>query len=133
VLLGGPSGGHRQLPWVELDAAVDVVVEVAAVLLVELVVAVVAVDPTAARSVDTMADDDCVAVVAAVELAAVVVAGAARARAAVPPTTPTMAADVATMRDPRVRLHRRRVAVLISWWLMSPPWRRRVGDGCGAR
>jgi hypothetical protein len=139
--------GHGQLPWVELDGdgdeldervvvevvepvapvepAASVVVEVvAALLLVELVVAVAEVEPTEARSSDAVPLDPEVDP----EVGLVVgVAGAATARAAVPPTTLIAAADAATMRDRRVRLQRRRVAVLISGRFMVPPCAVSVG------
>ena len=92
----GGALGHGQLPWVELDEdrveldewiVVEVVVEL---LLVELVVAVVEVEPTEARSSDTVPLEP--EVEPLVELV-VEVAGAARARAVVPPTTLIAAAD----------------------------------------
>jgi hypothetical protein len=138
--------GHGQLPWVELDEDRDeldervvvevvepvelVVVEVVAeVLLGELVVAVVEVEPTEARSSDTVPLDP--EVDPEVELV-VEVAGAAMARAVVPPTTLITAADAATMRLRRVRLQRRRVAVLISGRFMVQPCAASVGRSCGS-
>ena len=99
----------------------DVVVVVVAWLLEPAaeVVAVLEVEPTAARSSDVAVEP--VELVVAVEpelVVAPVVAGVVSASAVVPPTTLTIAADAATMRDRRVRLHRRRVAGLISGRLM---------------
>jgi len=112
-----------QLPWVELVADLDDVEDELHELLVEDVVvelvdvAVVAVEPTEARSseapVAAVPDDEPVDAVVEVD-------GAATASAAVPPTTPIAAADTATMRDRRVRLQRRRVAVLIRGLFMAP-------------
>jgi len=142
----GVALGHGQLPWVELEEDRDeldervvvevvepvelVVVEVVAeVLLGELVVAVVEVEPTEARSSDTVPFDP--EVDPEVELV-VEVAGAAMARAVVPPTTLITAADAATMRLRRVRLQRRRVAVLISGRFMVQPCAASVGRSCGS-
>ena len=143
----GVGLGHGQLPWVELEEDRDeldervvvevvepVVVEVVAeLLLVELVVAVVEVEPTEARSSDTVPLDPEVELVVEPEVELVVeVAGAAMARAVVPPTTLITAADAATMRDRRVRLQRRRVAVVISGRFMVQPCAATVGRSCGS-
>ncbi len=85
------------------------------------VVAVVAVEPTEARSSEVldaaMPDDE------PVDAVVEVVGGAATASAAVPPTTPIAAAEAATRRERRVRLQRRRVAVVISGLFMAPTLR----------
>ncbi len=75
------------------------------------VVAGVELEPTAASPPEVL--DELVADVADV------VAGA-MASAVVPPTTPTAATEAAMMRDRRVRLQRRRVAVLIRGRFMAP-------------